>query len=106
MTDSSEVFLARQPIFDRNVRVVGYEVIFRGHEAEGASDGAIAHNAQAAAATVVINTLVELGLERLVSSHQAWINLPGEFLLGSSLWRCRPVSRFSSFLRARWQMRS
>ena len=32
----SEVFVARQPIFDRHLHVAGYELLFRGGEASTA----------------------------------------------------------------------
>ncbi len=77
MSESSEVFIGRQPIFDRNKRVVSYEILFRDDETAeaGVVDGA------AATATVVLNTLTEIGLDRLVGEHIAWINLPREAAL-------------------------
>jgi EAL and modified HD-GYP domain-containing signal transduction protein len=75
--DSSEVFIGRQPIFDRNKRVVGYEILFRDDQAAeaGVVDGATA------TATVILNSLTEIGLDRLVGDHIAWINLPREAAL-------------------------
>ena len=32
MSDGAEVFIGRQPIFDRKQRVVGYEILFRGED--------------------------------------------------------------------------
>src|ERR1700743_667976 len=77
MAESSEVFIGRQPIFDRNQRVVGYEILFRGDDTvdAGVVDGATA------TATVILNSLTEIGLERLVGEHIAWINLPREAAL-------------------------
>jgi EAL and modified HD-GYP domain-containing signal transduction protein len=75
--EASEVFIGRQPIFDRNQRVVGYEILFRGDDTQqaGVVDGA------SATATVILNSLTEIGLERLVGEHIAWINLPREAAL-------------------------
>ena len=77
MSDTSEVFIARQPIFDRALKVVGYEVLFRSNHENQASfvDDA------SATATVVLNVLTEIGLERIVGAHAAWVNLSREFLL-------------------------
>lgn len=77
MSDSSEVFIGRQPIFDRGQRVVGYEILFR------AGDHAEARvlDAESATATVVLNALTEIGLERIVGAHVAWINLSRESVL-------------------------
>jgi c-di-GMP phosphodiesterase len=77
VADSSEVFIGRQPIFDRNQRVVGYEILFRGDDT--AEAGVV--NGASATATVILNSLTEIGLERLVGEHIAWINLPREAAL-------------------------
>lgn len=77
MSYGSDVFIGRQPIFDRDHRLVGYEILFR------AGDRAQADvlDAAAATATVVVNALTEIGLERIVGSHLAWINVARETLL-------------------------
>jgi c-di-GMP phosphodiesterase len=77
VSDSSEVFIGRQPIFDRGQRVVGYEILFR------AGDDAHARvlDAESATATVVLNALTEIGLERIVGPHVAWVNLSRESVL-------------------------
>jgi len=77
MIDGSEVFIARQPIFDRAERVSGYEILFRSED----PDQANVTDAETATATVVLNTLTELGIERIVGSHVAWINLSRETIL-------------------------
>lgn len=72
-----EARLARQPIFDRRLQVAGYELLFR---AAGASTaGVVDHNA--ATSAVIVNALTEIGLQRIVGSHPAWINASREFLL-------------------------
>ena len=59
-----DAFVARQPIFNPKLEVVGYELLFRG---EGyANDVATFANAESATATVVLNALTELDLARLV----------------------------------------
>jgi c-di-GMP phosphodiesterase len=73
----SEVFIGRQPIFDREKRVTGYEILFRA----GDSDQARVLDAEAATATVVLNALTEIGVERIVGSHIAWVNLPRDSVL-------------------------
>lgn len=77
MSDSSEVFIGRQPIFDRGQRVAGYEILFRA----GDHGQARLPDAESATATVVLNALTEIGLERIVGSHVAWINLSRESVL-------------------------
>ncbi len=73
----SEAFIGRQPIFNRSQRVVGYEILFRA----GDVDTAQVVDAQMATATVMMNALTEIGLERIVGPHLAWINISRESLL-------------------------
>jgi c-di-GMP phosphodiesterase len=77
VSNGSEVFIGRQPIFDRGQRVVGYEILFRAEDRNEASF----LDAESATATVVLNALTEIGLERIVGPHIAWINLPRESVL-------------------------
>jgi c-di-GMP phosphodiesterase len=71
-------FIARQPMFDRNLQVVGYELLFRGH---GYTADALIDNPERATATVVLNTFTELELERIVGTKTAWVNISREFVL-------------------------
>ena len=73
----SEVFVARQPIFDRRMKVAGYELLFRG----GPTSEAFVINPEGATASVVLNAFTEIGLERIVGSHPAWVNVSREFVL-------------------------
>jgi c-di-GMP-related signal transduction protein len=57
-----DVFVARQPIFNRNLEVVGYELLFRG----GCVNEAVVASPEGATATVVLNSFTEIGLERIV----------------------------------------
>jgi EAL and modified HD-GYP domain-containing signal transduction protein len=73
----AEVYVARQPIFNTALEVEGYELLFR-----GGSDGeALVANPEGATATVVLNSFTEIGLERIVGPHTAWINVSREFVL-------------------------
>ena len=71
-------FIARQPIFDRKLDVVGYELLFRGrgYAGDGFSD-----NPQLATATVVLNSFTELELKRIVGRKTAWVNVGREFVM-------------------------
>jgi EAL and modified HD-GYP domain-containing signal transduction protein len=73
-----DAFVARQPIFDHRLDVVGYELLFRG---SGYVDDTPVAEPERATATVVLNALTELDLERVVGYHTAWVNVPREFLL-------------------------
>ena len=62
-----DAFVARQPIFNHKLDVVGYELLFRG---EGyANDVAMIANPESATATVVLNALTELDLDRIVGTR-------------------------------------
>ncbi len=69
-----EVYVARQPIFDRRQHVIGYELLFRDGQANAAADP----DQQAATASVVLNSLTEIGLKRIVGARGAWIKVPRE----------------------------
>jgi EAL and modified HD-GYP domain-containing signal transduction protein len=71
-------FIARQPIFDRKLDVVGYELLFRGRGYAG--DG-LSDNPGHATATVVLNTFTELELRRIVGRKTAWVNVGRGFVL-------------------------
>lgn len=72
-------FIARHPIFDPQSQVVGYELLFRGRGY--AADGAGARdNPELATATVVLNSLTELELNRIVGNKPVWINVSHDFI--------------------------
>ena len=74
----SNAYVARQPIFDRDLEVVGYELLFR----EPPVTTADVSDHQAATTRVVLATLTELGLDQVVGTKLAWINVSRDFLLG------------------------
>jgi c-di-GMP phosphodiesterase len=75
-----DAFVARQPIFNPKLEVVGYELLFRG---EGyVNDMAMIANPESATATVVLNALTELDLGRIVGRRTAWVNVSREFVSG------------------------
>ena len=71
-----EVFIARQPIYDRQLRVVGYELLFR----QG-TDADVGSLDKKASAQSIVNSLIEVGLDRLVGNKPAFVNLSRELLL-------------------------
>ena len=64
----SNANVARQPIFDRNLEVLGYELLFRTPAAVAAD--VIDH--QQATTRVVLDSLTELGLDHIVGTKLAW----------------------------------
>lgn len=73
------VFVGRQPIFDGDLKVFAYELLYRAAQSATTSAGTIAGDA--ATTTTIINTFVEIGLDNLVRDKYAAINLTEKFLL-------------------------
>ena len=73
----SDIFVGRQPIFDRHMRVYAYELLYR----HGFVDHAVITDVEAASSEVVVNSLIELGLDRLVGNKKAFCTFTRDFLL-------------------------
>jgi EAL and modified HD-GYP domain-containing signal transduction protein len=73
-----EVFVARQPIFDRNRRVWGYELLFRSSATQTKFDGT---EATSATRQVISNSMLSIGLDKLLQGKQAFINFGREMVL-------------------------
>ncbi|MEQ8483312.1 MAG: HDOD domain-containing protein [Pseudomonadales bacterium] len=71
--------LARQPIYDRHLRVGGYELLFRPDA--GAGDAGVV-DGDRATSEVISTGIVDIGLERLVGTVPAFINVTARFLQG------------------------
>ncbi len=72
----TSVFLARQPILDRDQLVEGYELVYP----RGDAELTLVDDEALATARVAINALSEIGLEHLVGQSRAWIGVTPEFL--------------------------
>ena len=73
----SHSFIARQPIYDRELKVHGYELLFRSSETNRADivDG------EDATSQLLVNALMEIGLAELVGSQPAFVNFTASYLL-------------------------
>src|ERR1044072_8045266 len=72
--ETTNVAVARQPIFNRSEAITGFEILYRSltgpfTDAEGATS------------TVIVQGLADIGLERLVGDARAFINVTADFLL-------------------------
>lgn len=76
-----DIFIARQPIFDRQQKLIGYELLYRGSDVEIAefADGNLASS------DVIINSFMNIGVDSLVGSAKAFINVPTDFVLDENL---------------------
>ena len=71
------VFIGRQPIFNKYLTVIGYELLFRSYDTTKADF----LNGDRATSQVILNTFIEIGLERLIGEGLAFINLTRSFIL-------------------------
>jgi len=71
------IFIARQPIIDRNKGLLAYELLYRDGDAGYAnfSDG------QFATANVILNSFMEIGIDNIVGNSLSFINVSEEFIL-------------------------
>ena len=73
-----EVFVGRQAIYDRDLRVGSYELLFR----SGDTSGATFDDGEAATAELITTTFMDIGLDRIVGENRmAFINVTRDFLL-------------------------
>lgn len=75
------IFVARQPIYDRNNQLIGYELLYRA----GDTDVAEFDCGKFASSQVMINSFMEIGFDGLVGSTLAFINITEDFILDDSL---------------------
>ena len=71
----THALVGRQPIVDCARNIFGYELLFRSSPAADPVSG------ESATSRVIANTFFEIGLERIVGSHWAFINVTRDFLL-------------------------
>jgi len=81
--------IGRQPIYDRHLKIHGYELLFRSAEER---ERGLTASGESCSARVVVNTFMEMGLENVVGSEFAFINVNRAFLL-SGLLPNLPASR-------------
>jgi c-di-GMP-related signal transduction protein len=75
-----DIFIARQPIFDRNMNVYGYELLYR-HNCTNSFNGM---DDDLATAALIYNTFLVVGIDHLTDGTKAFINFSKE-LLGSEV---------------------
>ncbi len=85
------LYIARQPIYDLNKAVMGYELLYRSNAANQAN----ITDAYQASCETILNTFMHIGIDNIVGSALAFINLPREFVINDSL---TPMFRDQSVL--------
>ncbi|MEA2079314.1 MAG: HDOD domain-containing protein [Pseudomonadota bacterium] len=73
----SDIFIGRQPIYDRKLGVYAYELLFRSEQSNTAdiTDG------DKATSDVIVNAFLEIGLDNIVNKRLAFINLTRSFFV-------------------------
>jgi EAL and modified HD-GYP domain-containing signal transduction protein len=74
-----DVFVGRQPIFDRQLNVYAYELLYRSGQQRNPALAGV--SGEQASYRTIINTFIEIGLDRLVRDKYAAINLTESFFL-------------------------
>jgi EAL and modified HD-GYP domain-containing signal transduction protein len=72
-----DVFVARQPIFDRQRHLYGYELLYRSDAARNQFDGT---EASAATKQVISSTLLSIGFENILCGKKAFLNFDQRLL--------------------------
>ncbi|GAB6040805.1 EAL and HDOD domain-containing protein [Endothiovibrio diazotrophicus] len=70
-------YIGRQPIFDRELGIYAYELLFR----DGTDNAARITDGRQATSEVVTGAFIDLGLERVVGDSFAFINCPETFFM-------------------------
>ena len=73
----ADILIGRQQIFDQQLNIYAYELLFRGHDFD------LSHQDGATQATnqIITDTILELGLNTIVGPHKAFINFTTQSIL-------------------------
>lgn len=71
------LYIARQPIFDRQINVYGYELLYRKSE----ENFFLETDADEASSNVIVNAFHVLGIDKLIGGNRAFINFTGNLLM-------------------------
>lgn len=83
-------FLGRQPILDRQQKIVAYELLFR-HNNEATT--AVIGDGHDASVTVLASTLCDIGTQWVLGDKPAFLNVSASILLGSGVIELLPPDR-------------
>lgn len=71
-------YVGSQPIYKADLSIFAYQLLFRNSEENRASFT----DSDSATSEVIINTLTDIGIDRLVGNHKAFINFTRNFITG------------------------
>jgi EAL and modified HD-GYP domain-containing signal transduction protein len=75
-----DVWVARQPIFDRRRQLYAYELLFRSEAGSNQFDGT---EAASATTQVIANSVLGIGLDHILCGKKAFLNFDRNLLLGN-----------------------
>lgn len=81
MSELLDIFVARQPILDRNLSVYGYELLFRANTEE---NQAVILGGDEASAQVMMGAFGDMGLSDVVGEDKAFVNFTEGLLLSEN----------------------
>ena len=76
-----DIYIARQPIYDRGLDLIGYELLYRNNE----HNAAVITDADQASSETIVNSFIHIGIDNLVGTALAFVNLPEEFIVNHDL---------------------
>lgn len=88
--DFSRVLVSRQPIYRGDMQVFGYELLFRSTDS---ADRATFSDGNFATSQVISNSFIEIGLDKMVGPHRAFINFDRDLLLAPGYCEAMPRDR-------------
>ena len=75
----AEILVGRQPIYDRDLEVYAYELMSHsGRDDDTTDDSSV--NADRSTSQLILNAFLEIGIDKLVAGHIAFIKLAERFL--------------------------
>ncbi len=77
-----DIYVARQPIFDENVNLFGYEILYRMKE----EDNFCGESGDEASLSVIKNTILVIGTDKIAEGKKAFINFTRNLLLDDSAY--------------------
>lgn len=86
----TDIFIGRQPIFDRNGKCVSYELLYR--STYESSEAVFSNNANATA-RVIINLIHNIGLSSILGNKIGYVNVDEQIIL-SDVFLSLPKSQF------------
>lgn len=87
MNENIQTYLARQPIFDRDRDIAGYELLYRDDRAATSAEGV---DDEQMTSDVLLNAFVSIGMDRVTAGEPAFVNMDREMLLDGTVGIIEP----------------